>query len=219
MNMTSSGAAVQALQQRQEMLESLGIQRGGKKGGPEECWLAVADAFDRLLLPGEAVHESATAIEFSPEQRRADEELEVAGLDALCDAVLTQCASAPDNIRRRLVRIVDCGVDRPIPPEGYYGGEHFGDVCLRKLYVLCSRGGEAEGPHACTLSIARHALPVLIHRCESILSKFAQDDLRVNPAAGPLQSTMARSRLDEAMCAPMTPLSDGQCLELGCRFH
>eukprot|EP00976_Prorocentrum_cordatum_P043650 883153-Prorocentrum_minimum.AAC.2 len=350
----------------------------------------------------------------TPEQRRADEELEAAALDALCDAVLTSCAAAPDHLRRcvtplakrhlatqaaqprqrdppllsattdrekrlpvraggadesglvaecvavpsrprprrsaalaaaaarpsrrvgpavswqsglrgpnragrgfrvcefpgraasalgrgrvvgrpraaltpsppahrRLVNIVDCGVDRPIPPEGYFGGERFSHVCLRKLYALCARGGESEvrprrcprlavrtranprgrerafqlslgscsrpqlfsrlrlrralipavrpsarsvrgrvsrasasrpwccaslstsaagvcapqGPHACTLAIARHALPVLVRRCEAIVLAYARDDA---PSASNSDGrTLPRSRFEEMM--------------------
>jgi len=50
------------------------------------------------------VHQAASGAQLSAEQRQADDELEVAGLDALCDVVLCQCASAPDHLRRRLVR-------------------------------------------------------------------------------------------------------------------
>lgn len=63
--MSSSGAARTALQQRHEMLDSLGLgatfgQPGaGGKGGPhpDDGWVALCDAFDRLLLPGAAVHQ------------------------------------------------------------------------------------------------------------------------------------------------------------------
>jgi len=68
--MSSSGAARTALQQRHEMLDSLGLgatfgQPGaGGKGGPhpDDGWVALCDAFDRLLLPGAAVHQVSAKI-------------------------------------------------------------------------------------------------------------------------------------------------------------
>lgn len=73
--MTSSGAARTALQQRHEMLDSLGLsakfgQPGGKGGPhPDDGWVALCDAFDRLLLPGAAVHQVSvdhTSYDISP---------------------------------------------------------------------------------------------------------------------------------------------------------
>eukprot|EP00854_Cymbomonas_tetramitiformis_P009321 gene9321-11046_t len=160
---------------------------------PDDVWEALCGAFERLLLPGSNVHQAAVSTEVDPEQRRADDELELAALDTLCDVVLTSCGASPDNLRRRLVAIVDCGVDRPIPPEGYSGGERFSHVCLRKLYVLGMRGGEAEGPHACLLAISRHAMPILLNRCEQVVRAYAQDD---HPASN---QNIPRSRFDEMM--------------------
>jgi hypothetical protein len=70
--MTSSGAARAALQQRHEMLDSLGLgatfgQPGGKGGPhPDDGWVALCDAFDRLLLPGAAVHQVSQEISRTP---------------------------------------------------------------------------------------------------------------------------------------------------------
>jgi hypothetical protein len=101
------------------------------------------------------------------------------------------------------VRIVDCGMDRPIPRDlaTDHGGERFAHVCLRKLFVLCARGGETEGPHACTLVIARHALPVLIGRCEAIIGSYVADDAAdtVSDGRGGRVS-LPRHRLEEMLC-------------------
>ncbi|KAK3236704.1 hypothetical protein CYMTET_53172 [Cymbomonas tetramitiformis] len=191
-NMYRAGAGASTIQSRDEMLTSMGIAKGDG-AHPDDVWEALCGAFERLLLPGSNVHQAAVSTEVDPEQRRADDELELAALDTLCDVVLTSCGASPDNLRRRLVAIVDCGVDRPIPPEGYSGGERFSHVCLRKLYVLGMRGGEAEGPHACLLAISRHAMPILLNRCEQVVRAYAQDD---HPASN---QNIPRSRFDEMM--------------------
>ena len=49
--------------------------------------------------------------------------------------------------------VVDAGVARPrrlaIPASA--AGSRFPQLCLRKLYVLCSRGAEAGAPQGCLL--------------------------------------------------------------------
>ena len=81
------------------------------------------------------------------------------------------------------------------------GGERFAHVCLRKLFVLCARGGEAEGPHACTLGIARHALPVLIGRCEAIIGSYVADDAADAFSDGRGgRVSLPRHRLEEMLC-------------------
>ena len=49
----------------------------------------------------------------SAQQARQDAELEVAVLDCLTDAVLTQCATAPPEMKERLIATVDAGASRP----------------------------------------------------------------------------------------------------------
>ncbi len=49
----------------------------------------------------------------SAQQARQDAELEVAVLDCLTDAVLTQCATAPAELKERLIGTVDSGASRP----------------------------------------------------------------------------------------------------------
>jgi len=53
------------------------------------------------------------------------------------------------------VAIVDLGTQRQ--PERVQdelaGDSSFSQLCLRKLYVLCSRGGEASAPQGCLLQV------------------------------------------------------------------
>lgn len=55
----------------------------------------------------------------------------------------------------RLVAIVDEGTLRqPEHPGGETAGSSpFSQLCLRKLYVLCSRGAEASAPQGCLLQV------------------------------------------------------------------
>lgn len=64
-----------------------------------------------LGLP--ALAGAAAPAPFSPQQARADAELEVAVLDCLADAVLTQCAATSVVMKQRLINIVDRGASRP----------------------------------------------------------------------------------------------------------
>ena len=108
-------------------------------------------------------------------QARADAELEAAVLDALTDVVLTQCGPAPRLLKMRLVECVDRGIARPralaIPqPPGPAPAGAFSHLCVRKMYVLCSRaGGAHDTSEDCLLEVARLALPLFVARCEAML--------------------------------------------------
>lgn len=79
---------------------------------------------------------AAAPTPLSPQQARQDAELEVAVLDCLTDAVLTQCAAAPPEMKRRLIDTVDRGAVRPrelsVPQVGHPGlpGVAYGRVGL-----------------------------------------------------------------------------------------
>lgn len=62
-------------------------------------------------------------------------------------------------------------------------GANFSHVCLRKMYVLCSRGGASlgggtpgdDGLAACLLEVAQLALPVLLARCDAMLRTYMEE--------------------------------------------
>ena len=118
------------------------------------------------------------------EQTARDLELEISVLDTLTDTVLTSCPYASEGMQRRLVMIVDRramqtfvgGRDVGFLPRTHhhYGvarrafvrprhlnfspastANDFSHVCLRKLYVLSSRGEGNQGPHGCLLQVAQ----------------------------------------------------------------
>jgi hypothetical protein len=57
----------------------------------------------------------------------------------------------------------------------------------------------AQGPHACTLGIARHALPVLVGRCTSIITQYVADDA-ADATPDARRGSLPRCRLEEMMC-------------------
>jgi hypothetical protein len=78
------------------------------------------------------------------------------------------CACTPFETLREFVGIVDAGVARPLrlAVPGCAAGLRFGQLCLRKLYVLASRGAEASAPQGCLLQVCapgracHHAAPL-----------------------------------------------------------
>ncbi len=130
-------------------------------------------------------------------QGRADVDLELTVLDSLTDEVLTKCGSAPLPLKRRLIAVVDRGISRPrelsIPQATT--GSNFSHVCVRKMFVLCSRAsGESEDA---LLLVARLALPLFLSRCDTMLRNFAEEARPGFIGDGP---PVTRPRLDEIMC-------------------
>ncbi len=94
-----------------------------------------------------------------------------------------------------MVRVIDLGTRSPPVASGPGSGPQqqpaagasavaaarFPNLCLSKLYVLCSRGHGGEGEPKeqsvrCQLEVAQLALPVLLSRSEAILRRYAAED-------------------------------------------
>ena len=151
-------------------------------------------------------------------QSRADVDLELSILDTLADVVLTECGTAPLAMTHRLISVVDRGIARPrelsIPQT--VTGSNFSHVCVRKMYVLCSRAGGAAaaavGVHHRQSSVsevdpmllvARTALPMFLSRCDTMLRLFAEEartGVGGNSSGGGAPVAPSRPRLDEIMC-------------------
>jgi hypothetical protein len=106
---TASGSAggSRSASQGQEATSSGAQPAGGDAAGASPA-SAAAPPQQAAALVG-----SAAPTPLSPQQARQDAELEVAVLDCLTDAVLTQCAAAPAEMKRRLIETVDSGASRP----------------------------------------------------------------------------------------------------------
>ena len=72
-----------------------------------------------------------------------------------CNHVRAACGHAEAAEQQRLVAVVDRGIVRShaldMPPSP--SGSRFRQQCLRKMYVLCSRGVESQGPQSCLLQV------------------------------------------------------------------
>lgn len=136
------------------------------------------------------------------QQSRADAELELSILDTLTDSVLVFCGTASVADQQRLIGIVDRGISRPrslnIPQATT--GSNFSHVCIRKMFVLCSRSGGSSGVPVesdSTLDVAKLALPPFLARCDGMLRAFAEETRPGSLGDGP---PVDRPRLDEIMC-------------------
>lgn len=129
------------------------------------------------------------------EQSSSDAELEASVVDTLTDAVLTSCSHAPEEVRRRLIGVLDQAIVRPkdrhIPNSA--AGIRFSHTCLRKLYVLSSRGVQDSGTQTCLLEVAQLSYPVLLARYSTILGVYSQHIQHNSEGKDRLQ-------LDETLC-------------------
>ena len=111
-----------------------------------------------------------------PERAREDAELELCILDTLTDVVLPGSGSATKNVKEMLVKVVDRGINRDcsvhIPQT--LTGSNFGHVCVRKMYVLCTRATGKRDDRV-NLEVARIALPLFLARCDTVLRSFVED--------------------------------------------
>lgn len=69
--------------------------------------------------------------------------------------VCAACSCTPPEIVEEFVAIVDGGTVRPLERSlpGSRASSRFPQLCLRKLYVLCSRGAEVSSPQGCLLQV------------------------------------------------------------------
>jgi hypothetical protein len=144
------------------------------------------------------------------EGKRQDVELELAVLDTLTDIVLQQNFEAIQvntsagkeryDLVRRLVSIVDRCIVRPPLVTANSEICHFSHVCIRKMYVLCSRVNGST-------KVAATALPLFLSRAAALLRGFTGEGL--GRSAGEWLSSDSeegslavpqKPRVDEIMC-------------------
>lgn len=101
---TASAPASRSASHSQEVTS---MPRGEGEAGPAAAAGEAAHAHHGPLAG------AAAPTPLSAQQARQDAELEVAVLDCLTDAVLTQCAAAPAEMKQRLIATVDAGASRP----------------------------------------------------------------------------------------------------------
>lgn len=137
-----------------------------------------------------------------------DAELELKVLDCLTDEILTSCASATQADIDALLCIIEEGISRPSKYQIPVSAKHsnFSMVCIRKMYVLCSRG---TNEHEVRNHVAKCALPRFLRRCHDTICTFSEESQYT-----PLGDRHGdRPKLEELICilevlATMTLSSD-----------
>eukprot|EP00850_Spirogloea_muscicola_P022427 SM000294S10819 [mRNA] locus=s294:115581:128242:+ [translate_table: standard] len=161
-------------------------------------WKELVNVYEKFLLGACGRALTVSSGQALPEDvQNADEALEIAVLDGLCDRVLTSCADASDEVRRRLVTVIDrCAARTSVLPissisllPAHCG--RFSLACLHRLFVLSGHGQEADGETSSVVQVGRIAINVLVGRCNSILERFAADEAQTGVTPLP------QMRLDE----------------------
>lgn len=112
-----------------------------------------------------------------------DAELELKVLDCLTDEILISCGSAEQADIDALLHIIEEGISRPAKYQIAVSAKHsnFSLVCIRKMYVLCSRG---SSEHDVRNHVARCALPRFLKRCHHVICTFSEES-QYTPLGGP----------------------------------
>lgn len=103
-----------------------------------------------------------------------DAELELKVLDCLTDEILITCASAKQTDIDALLHVIEEGISRPAKSQIQVSAKHsnFSLVCIRKMYVLCSRGSSEQDVRN---HVARCALPSFLKRCHHVICTFSEE--------------------------------------------
>ena len=142
-------------------------------------------------------------------QGKEDLELELQVLDCLTDEILTACGTASQHAIDSLIEIVKEGISRPLKYQIPHMSKHsnFSLVCIRKMYVLCSRGSSSgkgevnqddlyEQVAQVRNHVAKCALPIFLKVCNDMISEFAEES-QYNPLG---DKQVERPKLEEIIC-------------------
>ena len=124
-----------------------------------------------------------------------DAELELKVLDCLTDEILTSCGSAAQKDVDALLLIIEEGISRPAKYQIPVFAKHsnFSLVCIRKMYVLCSRG---SSEHEVRNHVAKCALPRFLKRCHHVICTFSEES-QYTPLGDRHED---RPKLEELIC-------------------
>jgi len=106
-------------------------------------------------------------------QAAEDAELELGVLDCLADEILACCGTASHSDIDLLLKVIEEGIDRPAKYQIPVSLKHssFSLVCIRKMYVLCSRGSNEQQVRN---HVAKRALPMFLKKCHSMICRFSE---------------------------------------------
>lgn len=145
-------------------------------------------------------------------QAKEDGDLELRILDCLTDEILTACGTASQSAIDSLIQVVEEGISRPSKYQIPQSTKHsnFSLVCIRKMYVLCSRGYEntVQGSKQLTNEdlyeqvaqvrnhVAKCALPRFLKICHNMISNFAEES-QYTPLG---DAHVERLKLEQIIC-------------------
>lgn len=164
----------------------------------------IGTGITRRSSPTGALEDQEVGVE---DGRRPDVDLELAVLDTLTDVVLQQDLDVGDKgihssatlckerdaLVKRLVSIVDRCIVRPPAVATHSEISHFSHVCIRKMYVLCSRVNGSR-------KVAIVALPLFLTRAASLLRAFTGEGRDPDVDSGGNLAVSSKPRVDEIMC-------------------
>lgn len=124
-----------------------------------------------------------------------DAELELRVLDCLTDEILISCGSAEQADIDALLHIIEEGISRPAKYQIHVSAKHsnFSLVCIRKMYVLCSRSSIEQDVRN---HVARCALPRFMKRCHDVICTFSEES-HYTPLG---DRHVDRPKLEELIC-------------------
>lgn len=117
---------------------------------PVSSWKVLAGCFEAFLLGRNVTYDEPedsflgrssmfSNLSSNPGDSLTDSEIRTSVLDTLTDVVLMSCEHATSEMKRELIQVVDDGVELP-EDNAVASSGRFDHACLRKMYVLCSRG-------------------------------------------------------------------------------
>lgn len=149
----------------------------------------------RAMAEGAAATTSDPAHIVDETKAIEDAELELKVLDCLTDEILTSCGSANQADVDALILVIEEGMSRPAKFQIPVSAKHssFSMVCIRKMYVLCSRG---TNEHEVRNHVAKCALPRFLKRCHHVICTFSEES-QYTPLG---DRHVERPKLEELIC-------------------
>lgn len=168
------------------------------------------EAQEQKILPPGA---NGSAEKAAQETRdKEDYELDLKILDCLTDDILTACGTASQPAIDGLIRIIELGIKQPRGKhmQGLSNQTSFGLICIRKMYVLCSRGSNSskqqvaddkdqmlyEEVSRVRNHVATCALPRFLKQCHEMILEFSEESQYSHLGDRPVD----RPKLEEIIC-------------------
>ena len=106
------------------------------------------------------------------------EHLQIAMVGLLVRHVLPSSLSCPLEVQWQLILLLNVGYDSthaPVSATQPVASELLSHACMMGLFALVSLSAQTEGMNTCYLRVGLLCLPLLIHRCQGILTAYVGD--------------------------------------------